>query len=143
MQYICNYTFGMSSSRDRTDRFPDKLWGTRLRHLRHTRGPGGSKLSLEDAAEKLGVGLKSLSAYELGNQRIPYEVLQRAAEAFGVPIWYFFEEAPADVTGDHRVVEFLARWERMEEHQRSTLWSLIRPQLDLVDAMKGGARQEA
>lgn len=97
-------------------------------------------MSLEEASERLGVGLKSLSAYERGTQRIPYEVLQKAAKFYGVRVWYFLGEAPSDSGGDHRIAELLARWEGLSEQQRTTWWSLARQQLDLVENRPVGSQ---
>lgn len=125
-------TVFMTSAKRGIERTAHKFWGRRLRELRQDRG-----LTLEAASERLGVDYQRLSAYERGTRAVPFDLLRTASVVWNVPIWYFFEEAPSDSRGDHRIAEFLARWEKLSEQQRATWWSLARRQLDLVEGMTG------
>lgn len=130
MQTVC-----MASANRGIERTAHKFWGKRLRELRQDRG-----LTLEAASERLGIDYQRLSAYERGSRAVPHELLRTASMVWNVPIWYFFEEAPSDQRGDHRIAELLARWERLDERQRAMWWSLARQQLDLVEGMSGDTR---
>lgn len=59
----------------------DRLIGAILRKKRVEQG-----LTLKEVAERIGVSSKTLSAYELGDQAIPYPVLEELCEVLNLPL---------------------------------------------------------
>src|SRR5437870_4525439 len=71
----------------RPDRHDEEV-GRRLRARRLER-----ELSQTQLGEQIGVTFQQLQKYETGANRISAGRLQRAAEALGVPMTFFFEES--------------------------------------------------
>lgn len=66
---------------------------TLLDRLRKAREHAG--LTQAAFAEKVGVSTVTYSRYESGARNVPDEVVERAAEATGVPVEWFYQEDAA------------------------------------------------
>lgn len=68
---------------------------TLLDRLRKAREHAG--LTQAAFAEKVGVSTVTYSRYESGARNVPEEVVERAAEATGVPIEWFYQDDTAQL----------------------------------------------
>lgn len=71
---------------------------TLLDRLRKAREHAG--LTQAAFAEKVGVSTVTYSRYESGARNVPEEVVERAAEATGVPLQWFYQDDTTKLTTD-------------------------------------------
>jgi transcriptional regulator with XRE-family HTH domain len=72
----------------------DRHVGSRVRMRRMLAG-----LSQEKLGTALGITFQQIQKYEKGTNRIGASRLQQISRALGVPVSYFFEDAPGGVDG--------------------------------------------
>ncbi|MBX9683974.1 MAG: helix-turn-helix transcriptional regulator [Hyphomicrobium sp.] len=122
--------------------------GTRVRLRRMLLG-----MSQEKLGEQLGLTFQQVQKYEKGVNRIGASRLFDLAKVLGVPIQFFYDEAPvgmhgspdlslgfADRPGESYVVEFLGTRDGLELNKafaRITDTKIRRAIVDLVRAMSG------
>lgn len=70
---------------------------TLLDRLRKAREHAG--LTQAAFAEKVGVSTVTYSRYESGARNVPEEVVERAAEATGVPLEWFYQDDATQISG--------------------------------------------
>src|SRR5262245_47600304 len=112
------------SDADRSSRRPNPMdahVGTRVRLRRMLLG-----MSQEKLGEHLGLTFQQVQKYEKGVNRIGASRLFDLSRVLGVPVQFFYDEAPADVSGapaqvgfaeqpdESYVVEFLSTREGLE-----------------------------
>jgi transcriptional regulator with XRE-family HTH domain len=71
--------------------------GSRIRLRRNMLG-----MSQEKLGENLGITFQQIQKYEKGTNRVGASRLQAIASILGVPVAFFFEDAPGQETGGNR-----------------------------------------
>ncbi|PKP81943.1 MAG: hypothetical protein CVT79_06510 [Alphaproteobacteria bacterium HGW-Alphaproteobacteria-18] len=102
----------------------DRRVGRNLRQLRLEAG-----LSLQELAARIGLSHQQLQKYETGSNRLSVGLLPGFAEALGVDVAVFFEDADAPPSGRRQKTEQLRSqcesWLRRTESE-DTLRSMLR-----------------
>ena len=121
--------------------------GTRVRLRRMLLG-----MSQENLGEHLGLTFQQVQKYEKGVNRIGASRLFELAKVLGVPVQFFYDDAPAgtrgsepvagfaESTGENYVVEFLSSREGLELNKafaRITDAKVRRSVVDLVRSLAG------
>lgn len=70
--------------------------GSRIRLRRNMLG-----MSQEKLGENLGITFQQIQKYEKGTNRVGASRLQAIASVLGVPVSFFFEDAPGGESGEH------------------------------------------
>jgi len=91
--------------------------GSRIRLRRNMQG-----MSQEKLGELLGITFQQIQKYEKGSNRVGASRLQAISSILGVPVSFFFEDAPTDGTptgfgesaGTNYVVDFLSSPEGLQ-----------------------------
>ena len=91
--------------------------GSRIRLRRNMQG-----MSQEKLGELLGITFQQIQKYEKGSNRVGASRLQAISSILGVPVAFFFEDAPTDGTptgfgesaGTNYVVDFLSSPEGLQ-----------------------------
>jgi transcriptional regulator with XRE-family HTH domain len=124
--------------------------GTRVRLRRMLLG-----MSQEKLGEQLGLTFQQVQKYEKGVNRIGASRLFDLAKVLGVPIQFFYEEAPpgalthaaapgfAEAPGESYVVEFLGSREGLELNKAFSRISDPKKRRSIVDLVKSIAGGDA
>lgn len=70
--------------------------GSRLRFRRRM-----LHLTPKEVADRAGITVKELRAYERGQVKVHFHCLMRIAEAIEVDVFYFYNEMPEDLRVEH------------------------------------------
>ncbi|MFC7052387.1 helix-turn-helix domain-containing protein [Hansschlegelia quercus] len=125
----------------------DKHVGSRVRMRRVLIG-----MSQEKLGEALGITFQQIQKYEKGTNRIGASRMQQIATVMGVPVSYFFDDAPgsekdgaggfSEARGSDYVVDFLTTTEGLQLNKsfvRITDPKVRRKIVDLVSALADAA----
>ena len=64
-----------------------KVLGNNLKKLREA-----NRFTQDQLAEFLGINRSTYSNYEIGEREIPFELLEKAADLFGIDMYLFYED---------------------------------------------------
>jgi transcriptional regulator with XRE-family HTH domain len=124
--------------------------GSRVRFRRMLLG-----MSQEKLGEKLGLTFQQVQKYEKGINRIGASRLYDLAQVLGVPVQFFYEEAPiADARGDvsnghadgpdeHSIVEFLRSRDGLELNRAFVRIADLKARRAIVDLVRSLANDAA
>lgn len=126
----------------------DKHVGSRVRMRRVLIG-----MSQEKLGEALGITFQQIQKYEKGTNRIGASRMQQISTVMGVPVSYFFDDAPGsdgaakgfgEASGSDYVVDFLTTTEGLQLNKsfvRITDAKVRRKIVDLVTALAEQPRE--
>jgi len=121
--------------------------GSRIRLRRTMLG-----MSQEKLGESLGITFQQIQKYEKGTNRVGASRLQNISTILNVPVSFFFEDAPADVSGgqpgmaeassSNYVVDFLSSSEGLQLNRSFVKISDAKVRRKIVDLVKALAADE-
>jgi transcriptional regulator with XRE-family HTH domain len=124
----------------------DKHVGSRVRMRRVLIG-----MSQEKLGEALGITFQQIQKYEKGTNRIGASRMQQISNVMGVPVSYFFEDAPGAEAGSHAgfgesqgsdyVVDFLTTSEGLQLNKSFVKITDPKVRKKLVDLVSALAEQ--
>lgn len=122
--------------------------GSRIRLRRNMLG-----ISQERLGESLGITFQQIQKYEKGTNRVGASRLQAIASILGVPVAFFFEDAPGQDAGEPRglaedtsttyVVDFLNSTEGLQLNRAFVRISDPKVRRKIVDLVKVLAAEES
>ncbi len=121
--------------------------GSRVRLRRTMLG-----MSQEKLGEALGITFQQIQKYEKGTNRVGASRLQNISTILNVPVSFFFEDAPADVSGgqpgmaeansSNYVVDFLSSSEGLQLNRSFVKISDAKVRRKIVDLVKALAADD-